>query len=204
MADKLEVIKILSLMEKENLVCFKKFADLSFDEKFLNEIYFAIKENKILDAIYNDKEREIKPYGVIYLDKIYLVGKEDKKGNDFYTYNLSKFLKLNKSENEFIKEKFDINQFANHSFGIYRGEKYTVELLFSSNVKEKVLNKIFHPTQKINLNDNGSILVTFEASGDVEILREIFKWKNDCKILSPKKLIDEYKKVLEEIIKIYN
>ena len=54
------------------------------------------------------------------------------------------------------------------------------------------------------MNDDGSILVTFEASGDVEILREIFKWKNDCKILSPKKLIDEYKKVLEEIIEIYN
>lgn len=199
-----EILKLLFSMQKENIAVFKKPFNFNFSIEELEIIYNATKNQNIINATYNKKLREIKPYGVIYLDKIYLIGKEDKKGNDFYTYNVSKISDLKITDKVFKKEEFDIEKFADYSFGIYRGEKYKVELLFKKEAKEKALNKFFHPTQKFEINEDGSVLLTFEASGDVEILREIYKWGNDCKILSPKNLIEKYKKSLFEIIDIYN
>ena len=76
-----------------------------------------------------------------------------------------------------------------------------VELLFSPEVKEEVLNFNFHPTQKVKQNDDGSVTVKFKASGELEILWHIFKWGDSVKIVAPIKLEKMYIEYLENVLK---
>ena len=76
-----------------------------------------------------------------------------------------------------------------------------VELLFTPDVAEDVLNFSFHPTQKVKQNDDGSVTVKFKASGELEILWHIFKWGDKVKILAPTKLKKMYVEYLENVLK---
>ena len=78
-----------------------------------------------------------------------------------------------------------------------------VELLFDIDLKEDAISYNFHPTQTIKENNDGTLTVKFRASGDKEILWHIFKWGAGCKIIKPQRLIDKYKKYLEDNLKNY-
>ncbi len=91
-------------------------------------------------------------------------------------------------QEKFDEGDFDINEFANRSFGIYQNEIIKVELLFREAVAEDVLHYNFHPTQKVKQNDDDTVSVKFKASGDYEILWHLFRWANNVKIISPKSL----------------
>ena len=66
---------------------------------------------------------------------------------------------------------------------------------------EDVMNYNFHPTQKIKLQDDGSVIVTFKASGDKQIMWNLFKWGNAVEILAPKSLNQKYQQTLKSLIK---
>ena len=100
----------------------------------------------------------------------------------------------------FDKGDFNLQKYVNRSFGIYQNEIINVELLFTSDVAEDVLNYNFHPTQKVKQNADGSITVKFKASGELEIFWHIFKWGNCVKIISPKTLKKGYIEYLKNIL----
>lgn len=61
----------------------------------------------------------------------------------------------------------------------------------------------FHPTQQIKQQKNGAVIVTFTSSGTKSILWNIFKWGTNIEIVEPKNLIEDYKRILNEIIRNY-
>ena len=76
-----------------------------------------------------------------------------------------------------------------------------VELLFSKEIANEVLNFHFHPTQKIKVNEDKNITVKFKASGAIEILWHLFKWGDKVKIISPNNLKKQYIEILENVLK---
>ena len=103
---------------------------------------------------------------------------------------------------KFDKGDFDIKEYANRSFGVYQNEIIKVELRFSKEVAEDVLNYNFHPTQKVKQNDDGTVTVKFKASGELEILWHIFRWGDKVQIISPKSLKKEYVEYLENVLEV--
>ena len=166
----------------------------------VQKIRNAIKEHLKLKAKYNDKEKLLLPLGLIFSNKVYLVAIEENKGNSPYHYLLHKFNDVEITSEKFEKEDFDLQEFANKSFGIYQGKSYNVKLEFDKSCANDVLNFNFHPTQKIQEQENGSVLVEFKASGEKEILWHIFTWGDKVKILEPKALKLKYVEMMENII----
>ena len=171
------------------------------DFKFVSDIRLGIKENRKLAAAYNDDERSLIPLGLIYGEKVFLVAKEDGKGDKIYQYALHKFKDLKVSYNKFEPQDFNLKEYSQKSFGVYQGEVYDVKLKFISEAAEDVLNYNFHPTQKMRVQDDGSVIVTFKASGDKHIMWNLFKWGYAVEILAPAKLKKEYKNYIDEIRK---
>ena len=159
----------------------------------LEVIREALHNSKAVTGIYHNKIRTIEPLGLIYGAKIYLIAKEKAKGEGIYNYLLHKFQDL----------KLTNKTFDNQSFGVYHGKILNVKLSFSKELAEEASQYNFHPTQKLIKEKDGTLSVTFKASGDKEIMWHIFKWGNGCKIISPKSLKDEYKKYLEDILANY-
>ena len=157
----------------------------------LETIKTAIKENRKIKVLYRDKNKTLAPYGIIYGSNMHLIAME---GNSEHPYNylIHKINKIELTRETFDKGDFDIKEYANRSFGVYQNEPMKVELLFDKRVQEDVLNHNFHPTQKIKQNSDGTITVTFKASGTHEIIWHLFKWSDNVKLISPKKLKDEY------------
>ena len=158
------------------------------DFKLVSDIRLGIKENRKLTATYNDKERSLIPLGLIYGEKVYLVAKEDGKGDKIYQYALHKFKDLKVSYSEFAPQNFDLKEYSQKSFGVYQGEIYDVKLKFIPEAAEDASNYNFHPTQKGKFEKDGSYTVSFSASGNKHIMWNLFKWGYAVEILAPAKL----------------
>ncbi len=169
----------------------------------LEQVREAMRNSKIISATYHDKLRLIEPLGMIYGDKIYLVAREKKKGNGIYNYLLHKFSDIKLTQKTFDKGNFNLEEYTKLSFGVYHGEILNVKLSFSPELTADAINYNFHPTQKIKKEQDGTLTVTFKASGNKEIIWHVFKWGKGCKILAPKSLQKEYKKYLEENLNNY-
>jgi predicted DNA-binding transcriptional regulator YafY len=136
------------------------------DVKILDTIRQAIKGNLRIKCKYDGRDKILSPYGIIYGANVFLIGVENDKPNP-YVYRMHRLTDLELTEETFDKGDFDIKEYANRSFGVYQNEIIKVELLFSEDVAEDVLNFNFHPTQKVKHNEDGTVTVKFKASGEL-------------------------------------
>ena len=171
------------------------------DIQILDTIRQAIKENLRIKCKYDGRDKILSPFGIVYGTNVYLIGVEGDKP-DPYVYRLHKVTDIELTEEKFDKGDFDIKEYANRSFGVYQNEIIKVELRFSKEVAEDVLNYNFHPTQKVKQNDDGTVTVKFKASGELEILWHIFRWGDKVLIISPKSLKKEYVEYLENVLEV--
>lgn len=174
----------------------KQTPKFRFDLTMLETIRTAMKENKEIKCKYNEKEKVLAPYGLIYGSKVYLIGVEEDKENP-YCYLLHKFSEVELTQKTFDKGDFSLDEFSKKSFGVYQGDLIDVKLLFSPSAANEVLNYHFHSTQKMKQNEDGSVTVKFKASGEYEIMWHLFRWGCDVKILAPTSLKKKYIELLE-------
>lgn len=166
----------------------------------LSNIRQGIKQGLKINAIYNDKPRLLEPLGLLYGEKIHLIAREKDKGEGEFNYLLHKLKDVKLTNQSFSSDGFNLQEYANQSFGVYHGEIYDVKLLFSPEVAEDVLQYNFHPSQKMKQLEDGSVKVSFKASGDKHIIWHLFKWGSKVKILAPKELVKTYKDYLSDVM----
>ncbi len=170
------------------------------DLDILSTIRQGIKQGLKISAVYNGKQRILEPLGLLYGEKIHLIAREPKKGKGEYNYLLHKLTDVKLTEKKFSSKGFNLQEYANQSFGVYHGEIYDVELVFSKEVADDVMKYNFHPSQKVTPQKDGTVKVTFKASGDRHIIWHLFKWGTNVKILAPQKLVDLYKDYLKDVL----
>ena len=169
------------------------------DVKILEKIRQAIKGDYRIKCKYDGRDKILSPYGIVYGANVFLVGVEGDHQTP-YVYRLHRITDVEVTDQTFDKGDFNIKEYANRSFGVYQNEIIKVELLFSADVAEDVLNFNFHPTQKIKQNEDGTVRVKFNASGELAILWHLFTWGDNVKIISPRSLRKEYIKMLENVL----
>ena len=179
----------------------KQTQNYKIDLNVVSLVRQAIKENKKISAKYNEKERVLEPLGLILGEKTHLIAREKAKGDSEYNYVLHKLQEVKVLNEKFDPKGFDIQEYSKKSFGVYFGEVYNVKLKFIKEAAEDVLNYNFHPTQKMKVQEDGSVIVTFKASGDKHIIWNLFKWGWAVDVLAPKSLKVKYKNYIDEIRK---
>ncbi len=195
----LQIEDAIEMLLKTEGVAVSQRPNYNIDLHILEKIRLAIKENRRFTCKYKGKDKILSPYGIVYGDNIFLIAVEGGWQNP-YVYRLHRLTDVEISNELFDKGDFNLQKYVNRSFGIYQNEIINVELLFTSDVAEDVLNYNFHPTQKVKQNADGSITVKFKASGELEIFWHIFKWGNCVKIISPKTLKKGYIEYLKNIL----
>lgn len=172
----------------------------NISSEILEKINEAILCQKQIKFKYYNEEKIVNPYGLLIGEKIYLIARFDNNDKN-YTFRLSKIEQIQITNNYFDRdENFDIKEFSQKSFGVFQDDEMEVKLEFKKSAHE-VLEYNFHPTQKIKELENGNFEVTFTASGQYEIITELLKWRDSVKIISPKKLKQEYKNT---VISMFN
>lgn len=95
-------------------------------------------------------------------------------------------------------EGFDLNAWMQRSFGIWQEDVYDVAWRFSPIVAADARLYLFHPTQTLIDEPDGSLTVTFRSGGLREMCWHIFRWGAQVEILSPPELQTAMASLLKE------
>jgi predicted DNA-binding transcriptional regulator YafY len=90
-----------------------------------------------------------------------------------------------------VPKDFDLEEFLGSSFGVYQGEPTTVRIRFSQEVAGYIREKIWHDNQKLDPQEDGSLLFEAVVTGTEESKYWILGWRSHAQVLEPESLKEE-------------
>lgn len=86
---------------------------------------------------------------------------------------------------------FRIEDYMHGSFRSVRGDgHYLVALRFGPGFAGRISEKVWHPSQSLEPQADGGLILRFEVSDLREVKRWVLFWGADCEVLEPKELRD--------------
>ncbi len=167
------------------------------DDSLIATLRHAVKAMKAVSFIYRGGRtpgavRRVIPYGIMFGRANYLVAEElgsDGKRNEPRNWRLDRIEDLQMLDVPgSAPEDFDLDAYANRSFGIYQDAQEDVVLKVLPPGAEDALVWRFHPTQSVTEQADGSVIVKFRASGMRELAWHLFTWEDKLEIVSPASL----------------
>jgi len=136
--------------------------------------------------------RLVHPYGFLFGHRNYLVAfHEHPKANDMALFSLSSIEGVRVLETYFVRNAdFRLPDFAARSFGVYQQEPYEVVWKFAPEAAKTAAEFEFHPTQTLEPQEDGSLVVRFHAASDLEMAWHLYMWGNKVEVLAPQSLKD--------------
>jgi predicted DNA-binding transcriptional regulator YafY len=177
------------------------------DSRILYTLREAIKGFCKVRIVYNSRfkgdttERVIAPYGFIYGSRHYLIAWCD-HSQGMRTFSLPNIVDITLLDESYQKNPdFDLKSHTRRSFGVFQEEPYKVVWRFSPMVSSAVHEYQFHPSQTIEDQDDGSVIVTFTAGGWKEMCWYLMTWEGEVEVLEPAYLRDAYKEIVQKLYK---
>lgn len=165
----------------------------SADEAVLTTIRNTILSQQPLGFLYSrpgaePRRRTVAPCGLMFGRANYLVAL-DRKSGEIRTFRLDRMSDV-MAEDGFSTppSDFDLAAFANRSFGIYQDEVEEVVLRISPEGAAEAKGWRWHPTQTLEDQPDGGVIVRFSASGMRELAWHLFSWGDQVTILQPARL----------------
>lgn len=141
------------------------------------------------------------PYGFLSGSRAYLVGfNPHPEVCEHRLYAIANIERLRLTGESFVRdETFDLPAYAARSFGAFwDGETFDVVWRFAPEAAADARRFLFHPQQRVTLDEDGSVTVAFRASGLSEMAWHLFTWGAHVEILAPQALKDRYRACLHE------
>lgn len=153
----------------------------------------AIKANQKVVITYRNRrdrkvnDRRVHPYGFLHGHRNYLVAfHENPKANKVALFSLPDIEAVAPTGEGFTMQPgFSLNGFARRSFGVFQEEPSDVELQFSTEAAGNAGDWVFHPTQVMEAQPDGSLIVRFTAGGLIEMAWHLQIWGKHVKVLAP-------------------
>jgi len=165
----------------------------SEDQALIADLQYALAAGRAVSFAYRGgsspgARRTVVPYGLIFGRVNYLVG-ADLGSTEPKTRRLDRVEGLEVTELAGSPPPgFDLQAFADRSFGIYQDEVEEVRLRILPHGAEDALGWRFHSTQALEPRADGSVAVSFRASGMRELAWHLFSWGDKVEVLAPERL----------------
>lgn len=136
------------------------------------------------------KERLVHPYGFLHGHRNYLVAfHENPKANTVALFALPHIKSVEITAEPFERPPgFDLQEFAARSFGLFQGNPMDVVWRFAPEAADDAEEFVFHPSQRVDRQPDGSLLVRFRAAGDLEMAWHLICWGDKVEVLEPPSL----------------
>ncbi len=163
-------------------------------QQYVKVTYLAFEASK-------SKEHLIAPYHIANLQGEWYVLGADDVHQGVFQYAVARIQSASLAEKHFeIPSDFDAAKLVGRTFSRFVGEKsHKIRLVFDKEVGPWVLERVWHPKQKIAKRGGGQTEVSFQAAGLFEVSRWVLAWGSHVKVLEPvelKKMVaDEIKKM---------
>jgi predicted DNA-binding transcriptional regulator YafY len=135
--------------------------------------------------------RTVEPYGVLFGTRCYLACRDPAADERIRNFRVDRILKAQRLDDIFQrKPEFDLEQHAARAFESFHSETEfgTVIWRFNSKAAPVARDYVFHPNQIMQDDDDGGLIVSFEAAGWLEMAWHLYKWGNTVEVIAPDQL----------------
>ena len=202
--------KYLKNVEQTLQVGLKPYKEYSKFKEIINRVNEAAQKKRSVEIAYytmsrkKETRRKIDPYRIWFFNgTFYLIGYCHLRGEvRIFALDRIKMLHMTKDDFE-VPEEFNLEEFMRPSFGVFMGEPIRVKVWFHPDVAGYIMEKIWHESQEIGQQDDGSIIFKAEVAGTEEIKFWIMNWGSKAEVLAPESLREEIRAEAEVMIDRY-
>lgn len=134
------------------------------------------------------RKRVVEPYGLLLGTRHYLVARDPAKDDGLRRFRLDRIAKAEITLAWFRKDTdFDLEAYAARSFGSFHSDAEVTRVVwrFTPAAAAAAREFVFHPNQEVVEQEDGGLIVTFEASGLVEMAWHLYQWGDAVEVIEP-------------------
>jgi len=188
----------------------KPYKEYGKFREIINQVNEAALKRKSLEIVYfamsqrSQTKRRVDPYRVWFFNgTFYLIGFCHLR-KAVRVFALDRIRMLSRTEESFaVPEDFRLEDFLRSSFGVYQGEPRRVKILFAAEVAGYILEKVWHESQRIRPQKDGSVVFEAEVAGTDEIRHWVMTWGSKAEVLEPESLREEIRREADGILDRY-
>ena len=200
--------KILESKIKDSKKCYefktKPFENFKSDSVLLKELEHKIKHQKYINIEYDINGKinkfEVKPYKIIFINEnFYLACEIEHELLEFAMYRLSKIKSIEDTSKTYHKN-IEIEDFIKDiqtPFSFYKRDykKHLINVVLEVDKSKAYYfeNKKYLKSQEEKKQDDGSLLLTFKVTQEMEIEELVKRWIPFVKVIEPKSLKQKIK-----------
>jgi predicted DNA-binding transcriptional regulator YafY len=141
----------------------------------------------------------VAPYGFLYGSRHYLVAYSlNRAVRDYRNFALSNIERAEVTGWPFTRDPgFSLKDYAEQSFGVFQEKPFNVAWRFSPAAAPDARTFLFHPSQTIEDQPDGSVIVRFRAGGMQEMCWHLVTWGGEVEVLAPKRVRAALRRTLE-------
>ena len=182
-----------AMLEAQGYAC-RPGPHAKVESKVLGAIAVAIKAPFSLNIAYQGatddaaQDRLVEPYGMLLGIRQYLIARDQGNGRAFRRFRLDRITSAKITGQSFTREPdFDLDAYAAQSFGSYHSDKEYRPVIwrFAPSAAAAAREFVFHPNQVVTDELDGSLRVTFTASGWVEMAWHLYQWGDKVEVIAP-------------------
>lgn len=162
------------------------------DEDLIEKLRDAIKSCRAVRIQYEGREsgkfswQTVHPYGLLYGHRHYLIAWFPYM-EDWRNFPLTNIHAVEVQNEGFTRDpEFSLKEYAQQSFGVFQEEPFDVAWKFTPEAARDAREYIFHPTQILEDQPDGSLIVRFHAGGRREMAWHLHTWGDAVEVLEPK------------------
>lgn len=156
----------------------------------------ALKGPHVLTVVYAggrdpDRERRLEPHGLLLGTRRYLVAREAGGDGRMQHYRLDRITTARLAADSFARDPdFDLTTHAARAFGSFHADQEYEEVIwrFTPAAAATARAFLFHPTQEVTEEGDGSLIIRFTASGHLEMAWHLYMWGDAVEVLAPEAL----------------
>lgn len=132
--------------------------------------------------------RVLDPHGILLGERAYLVARQAARGPRIIKFRFDRIHHAECLDDAAeLEPGFSIEEFAAQSFGVWEDPDQHAEVVwrFAPEAADHARDFRFHPRQRLEPQEDGSLIVRFEASGWLEMTWFLYKWGDKVEVLAP-------------------
>ena len=147
-----------------------------------------------LRIVYGDHDataRIVEPHGLLIGPRSYLVALQPTRGDGLLNFRMDRIVSAECLDETFrLIPGFSLDDYAARAFGAFQDPDQYGEIIwrFSPSAADRAAEFRFHPHQQTELQQDGSLIVRFNAAGWLEMAWHLYQWGDAVEVLAPEGL----------------
>jgi predicted DNA-binding transcriptional regulator YafY len=151
-----------------------------------------------------ESTRRLDPYRVWYRSGgLYVIG-QDHRSHEIRTFAVDRIREIEDTGEAFdVPGDFDFDAYTASSFGVIAEPAECVRIRFSADWAQHVSERSWHPSQRLDPQDDGSLLMELEVGATADLASWILSFGPGAEVLEPESLRSQIQQDLRNALGVY-